>query len=485
VFKACELDDDDVEGSADDDLAYAFDAITAASARADILGASSSLGGSGATGDRADEIGPRCLVLEYYRKPCNDYMEGRHWIQVNRTIVWPRADDDEHPDGEAPLPEGFWPPVVGFGDTPIPGTIHEMGLLQPVVSLNCEYNTVNAKIEEHNIMMAMGGKWILSSADQGLRITTDPGQKLVSKGYDQNKPPIQAAMQALPAPVYAERERIISDVMLVASQNEIAMGKKPEGVSSGRGFLVLQEAVDSVLSPLLMGMEDGFAELGRRVLVLASRHYAVERLVRIRGNQGQWEVRSFKGADLGDSIDVQVQIGSMFPWSKSAKQDMVLSVLQALPGLVTDPATGAVDQAKVARYLDQGGIRAFEAEGNPDLIEVELEHGQFEDGQQPQIGFWQNHAAHLAAHAEFLKTERARFEKWPPRQQQAFLSHMQQTQLVLAGQVQRLAAPPEPTPGGAADPAGGPAAGIAGDAPASDLKLTAGDRASAEPGGGG
>jgi hypothetical protein len=51
--------------------------------------------------------------------------------------------------------------------------------------------------------------------------------------------------------------------------NDVGLGQKPEGVSSGRGFLVLQEAVDSVLTPTLFNIENAFQEIGRRMLVLA------------------------------------------------------------------------------------------------------------------------------------------------------------------------------------------------------------------------
>jgi hypothetical protein len=76
---------------------------------------------------------------------------------------------------------------------------------------------------------------------------------------------------------------------------------------------VLQEAVDAVLTPTLFNIENALQEVGRRMLVLARDHYTEERILKVRGHSGRWEIRSFMGADLGDSIDVQVQIGSSFP----------------------------------------------------------------------------------------------------------------------------------------------------------------------------
>jgi hypothetical protein len=95
---------------------------------------------------------------------------------------------------------------------------------------------------------------------------------------------------------------------------------------------VLQEAVDSVLTPTLFNIENALQEIGRRMLVLARDNYTEERILKVRGHNGRWEIRSFMGADLGDSIDVQVQIGSSFPWSKAARQDLALDIVSKLPG---------------------------------------------------------------------------------------------------------------------------------------------------------
>jgi hypothetical protein len=131
-----------------------------------------------------------------------------------------------------------------------------------------------------------------------------------------------------------------------------------------------------VLTPTLFNIENALQEVGRRMLVLARDHYREERILKVRGHSGRWEIRSFMGADLGDSIDVQVQIGSSFPWSKAARQDLALSSCQA-PARCLPP--GSIDMTKVAKILDVGGIQAFEPETDPDETEVMLEHAQFEE----------------------------------------------------------------------------------------------------------
>jgi hypothetical protein len=422
-----ELEEDDLELGTDDELEEVDDLI------ANAAGATEMLGVTSLAGDQQSAIGARALVIEYYRKPDDEFKAGRHWIQVNKTIV---VDEE-------PLPEGFWPPIIDIDDVPVPGSPHALGLIGQVAPLNREYNTLNGKIAEHNVMMAMGGKWVVHPIDKNLKITTDPGQKLESKGYAEGKPPVQADIKTLPEGVYRERERILQDLQLVASMNDVGLGQKPEGVSSGRGFLVLQEATDAVLTPTLMNIELALQELGRRMLVIARRHYREERILKVRGHNGRWEIRSFMGADLGDSIDVQVQIGSSFPWSKSARQDLALSVIQGIGPLLPP---GTLDMAKVSKILDVGGIQAFEPESDPDEQEVLLEHAQFEEFNPdkgilsiPQLGFWQNHARHYDEHIRLLKSERSRFARWHPEAQAAFLDHVLQTRQVIQTQGASLA----------------------------------------------
>lgn len=441
-----DIDPEEIQLNEDDALSQFEDLIASSSGADTILGLVQPSGNS-----RDQVVGDRCLVLRYYRKPCKDYPDGRHWVQINRTPV----PDPETGDFEQPLPEGFWPPLVHIGDVPVPGQVHSLGLISQCVGLNREYNGLNGRIKEHNNTMARGGKWIVTRADANLKITTDPGQKLVSDGYLMGMPPTQAKMEALPAQVYQERERILNDLFLVSGVNQVAMGQVPDGVTAGRAFLVMQEATDSVLAPTLTNIELAMQEIGRRELVLAQRHVSEKRIIKVRGAMGQWEIRSFTGADLGDGIDVQVQMGSSFPWSKAARLDTILSAIQTMPGLVVDPKTQAVDTVKFARLTDIGGLQAFQMEGDPDMIEVQMEHSMFEqfhpetgEGSMPQLGFWQNHNTHFTLHAELMKRDRTRMEKWSPVAQQAFIQHMLMHLQAIQGQAQQLM----PSGGGGAPP---------------------------------
>lgn len=391
-------------------------------------------------GTSQDEaIGPRALLVEYYRQPDAEHPEGRHWISCGDKMVFPKPGDPEYPTGEAPLPNGFWPPLIGVSSLPIPGQPQALGVLTQVVPLNEQLNSLDGKIKEHEVTMAMGGKWVVHPADKGLKITSDPAQVLQSAGYAAGAPPMQAKLNALPVEIYNERSVLMDKVRTVASLSEIDLGKKPEGVSAGRAFLVMQEVTDSVLGPDLQSWEEALEEVGRRQLILAQRHYREPRKIAIRGVRGEWEVRSFDGADLTDGLDVRVQVGSTFPWSKAAQWDTRLDILTTVPTLVTND-DGTFNPEKFSKFMDPGssGLATFESDENPDLVEVNREHAMFEvldpakgEQQVPQLGFWQAHAKHLEAHYDFLKRDRGRFDRWTPFAQRAFLRHCQEHALAV------------------------------------------------------
>jgi hypothetical protein len=486
-------------------------------------------------------IGDRILVIEYYAKPDDDFPEGRHWITAGVKKVWPPedaaqakaaekkepveadegGDDSPEPeapifkDGEAPLPFGFWPPLVSCMDTPIPGQPAGAPLLQQVVPINEQLDVLDGKIAEKHVMDTMGGIWFVSNEDKDIKITSEPGQVIPSAAMTRRGSayaPFQAEMKALAEPVYRERDVLNSKIQLVTGISGPELSRKPEGTASGRALLVTQETSDAVLMPLLFALESALEEVGRRQLIIAQKYYREERVIAVRKTDGKYIYRTFRGADLRDGHDVRVQVGSAFPWNKSAQWDARMAFLQAVPGLYTNMTTGVVDEEKLARYMDSGvpGLAAFESDEDPDLVEIEREHLMFENydptspdssHQLPQIAFWQNSPKHLKGHYDFMKKDFARFSKWHPAAQVAFKSHMMLTAVAIEDAASRMmggaAAPgPEadaapdaareaaPAPGGAppapapAPPGAPPLELVKPGQPEPGARLTAGDRAS-------
>src|SRR5207253_6625358 len=147
-------------------------------------------------------------------------------IVCGRQIVFPKPGDEDYDNGEAPLPNGFWPPLVPLLDTPVPGQPQALGLIPQVVPLNEQLNYIDGKIAEHNVTMAMGGIWWVHPDDKNIQITSEPGQVKVSKGYVSGKPPVQAELKPLPEAIYNERSVQQEKIQLVSGLGQLGLGQK-------------------------------------------------------------------------------------------------------------------------------------------------------------------------------------------------------------------------------------------------------------------
>ena len=113
-----------------------------------------------------------------------------------------------------------------------------------------------------------------------------------------------------------------------------------------------------------------------------------------------------------------------------------------------------IDREAFATFVDTAGtgLQAFESDEDPDLVEIDREHVQFESGETPLIAFWQNHAKHLEGHFAFMKRDYGRYDRWPKAAQAAFVDHMRQTVKAVdnlaAMAAQAAQGPPPPLEGG-------------------------------------
>lgn len=370
---------------------------------------------------------PKAYLFHYYQRPDAEYPYGRHWVTCNQTVI-------EMP---GPLPDGIWPPVVLFWDVDVAGQLHGDATMTDAVGLQREYNEICSQIKEHHNLL-LRGKWLVpigSNIRRG-QITTQPGEVIQ---HTPGLPPVMADLKALPPKMYEERDRCLADFEFITSMHKISMGQPPPGVTSGRAFLTLQEADDSDLGPFIQMLENGVAKLGWLTIQLIQQFYDDERLIRIAGENRDYRVRSFRGADLDAIVDVQPQSGSAFPWNTVAKQNMMIDLAQTVPQIFLDPDTGQFDVERFRRLLPVGGEEAVGLASDLDVAEAKREEEAFElfAGEMDEVGNpmipmvqeWQNHMVHARQHARVLKS--TAFLKWPPQNQLMLIQHWAETQAKL------------------------------------------------------
>lgn len=370
---------------------------------------------------------PKALVIHYYEKPNTTYPHGRYWASAGRTLL------------EAPgmLPDNIWPIVIHLKDMEAPGHFLGESAMTAAVGLQKEYNEISGQIKEHHNIM-LRGKWLVplgANINRG-QITSRPGEVIQ---HTPGLEPQMVDMKALPVKVYEERDKVMLDFEFITGAHKVSMGDAPAGVTSGRAFLTLQEADDTDLGPTVEMVEESVAKLSWLMLQLVQQYYEEERMLRVSGGGRSFTVRAFRGADLDSIVDVEPQVGSAFPWSKTAKQSMFIELARAVPMVFQDPETGIFDIDRFRSVLPVGGEEAVGQASDADVNEALREEEEFEtwDGQVDEFGDpmpplpapqqWQHHAAHLRQHAKLLKS--ASFKRWPPQNQQAFMDHYGQTNI--------------------------------------------------------
>lgn len=410
-------------------------------------------------GDQRDDEVPKAIIIHYHEKPSREYPNGRYWVSA-------RDVELEEPQD---LPDGIFP-LIHMRDLEVPGRFYAMSTLESIVGLNREYNEVNQQVLEHHALMTKG-KWIAprGSGITAGNITSQPGEVLTPNPGFEIK---QVDIKPLPPAVYQERERVLADFEIVSGIRKVSMGQNPPGVTAGVAILQLQEADDTDLGPFLAMLEECVASVARAFLRIIRERYDTERLIYVPGENRRYLVRAFRGSDLEGAVDVVPVAESSFPWSKTAKQAMILDMLQRAPQVFMDPDTGQLDVQKLARLLPVGGLDSLAQGQDIDVQEAMREEEMFEtlgieSNELPMVEWWQNHHIHYNQHVRVLKS--AKFREWPRRNQELFKLHVMQhdqmrAQAMAAGTAspagQQMVAAAQQAAG---PPTGAPVAGTAGE----------------------
>lgn len=120
---------------------------------------------------------------------------------------------------------------------------------------------------------------------------------------------------------------------------DVIKGARPEGVSAGIALQILQERGMSRYGPLFILWEFAWSEWARQALEIFREFATEERLLRIKGRDGQWQVQKFIGADLQGRVDVVPEAGSSMPRSSLVDRAELeqLVAIGVLPPPRTDP----------------------------------------------------------------------------------------------------------------------------------------------------
>lgn len=356
-------------------------------------------------------------INEFWAKPSSEYPKGRRAVWIKNKVLF----DDTNPYDCCPY--------IMFKNIEVPGRVWPTSIAEQLRGPQTELNKVKSQIAENR--NRIGNPTILASKQS----VADPNafeSAMAQPGgifyYDDNNGPnaAPAYLQSpqLPPYVLQEVDRIEQSIQEISGQHEATSGNVPSGVTSAAAINLLQEADDTRLGPAVSDMEDGLARVGQKILTLVSKFYSDSRTIRIAGEDATWRIFDFRGSMLRDNTHVVVQTGSAFPQSKAAKQ----AALQEL--LTFFVQSGQPLQGKnLARFLkdwDVGGLERLVDELSEDEQQVNRENQRLGKGEMLPINSYDDDAAHISGHQDFMKT--ASYDQINPMAKQVFENHVAQHQ---------------------------------------------------------
>lgn len=247
-----------------------------------------------------------------------------------------------------------------------------------------------------------------------------PGEEILYDSTVSDAVPQAFKPPEMPRYVLEQEQKIIDAMTEISGQREVSNATVPTGVTAASAINLLQEADDTRIGPEIQDMEFALGQAGTKVARLRAKYNSDERLIRIAGEDGNWDIFAFRGAMMGEEPTVECQAGSAMPRSKAAKQAAGLEVLGLMfqYGMVPeqrdlrmffrDYEVGALDRLF-------GGLTATERQ-------IQAENQAMTQGNAMPINAFDVDEDHIDGHEEYQRLDR--YRQLPPEVQQLIEVHV-------------------------------------------------------------
>jgi hypothetical protein len=373
-------------------------------------------------------------VREYWCRPNKDHPQGCRKVWVLSTIGKKLASQllevDEKPSDPMPY--------VMFSGIPMPGRLMPMAVVDALRGPQTELNKVESQLAENR--NRVGNPKLLVSR-QAVQDPDKFAEEHAKPGgiywYDDVGSP-NAKPDVLPAPAMPEYVTdqiplIVQALQEISGQHEVSSAQVPPGVTAASAINLLMEADDTMLAPDVADHEEELSKLGCKLLELVSKFYTDARTIQIGGDNASWQIFDFRGSMLRDNLHVEVQAGSAFPQSKSAKQAAMQDLLTFFVQSGNPP-----HGRQLAQFLQDwevGGADRLIEEYTVQEQAANRENVLMSQGVPQPLNPYDKDEEHIANHEDFENA--ARFKQLPQPIQQLHLAHTQAHRDRLAQQQQQ------------------------------------------------
>lgn len=358
----------------------AMEAFT--SSQITLQGILSHFGGSNVKGEGA-------VVINFYLQPNSEYPKGLFVVAANGIIL----EKSNYPFTHYHLEQ--------FKDIDVPGVFWGKAKIEEAITLQKTWNKTITSIDIFNQQIAKGK--FLSPRGSRLEVAPDDthGEILEYTPVLGHKPEYMD-IKGLPQSLLWSLETTGQSLKDLFSQHEPTMGTNRSDLRSGNMAMFLREQDAHGMIPTHMIFEEALEAVMSRVLRRVQRGYTEERMLKIRGDSGDFEVFAFKGADLRNNTDVSVQSESSMPDSRSAREQQILGRLKE--GLYGDPQDPRV-RRQVLQMVDAAVVKDVFSGERLDEIYAEWENQMLFKGVETYlVNQYDDPAIHIESHNRFRKS---------------------------------------------------------------------------------
>ncbi len=354
------------------------------------------------------------MSKELYKKPCAEFPKGLHLIGANGIIL---------EKGDFPYTEFS---MEHFKDIEIPGVFWGMATMELGVPQQKSWNRNVSGIDEFNRLLGKGKVLV----PRGANLEADPDDthgELLYYTPQMGLKPEQMTLKSLPQTYTLQLEIIQKSLQDLFSQQEVSRGTNRSDIRSGEMVELLLEQASIPRIPTHYSKEEALEKTSSRVLRRIAKGYTSERMLKIVGDEGEYELTAFTGADLRDNTDVKVKKESSLPDSRATRALVIERRFQA--GWYGDPADPEV-RRQVHNMTDDATVKNIYSDTRADEDNARVENQTMIMGEidSLEINEYDDHFIHVKEHNRFRKSrdfQKARFQD-PQRflaVEQVFIEH--------------------------------------------------------------
>ena len=276
------------------------------------------------------DIGRRVTEYWYWQLPDATYPEGLLAIclgqnQSLNVYKGPLPYFATRSDGS----KDYFLPFVFFPQELVPGSAWPKTVANDVALKQKQRNQVEKHIDDMTHSMANAIIWMPQGANVSAPITGLNGQIITYNSLTSNKRPEREAGLPLNQSLVQRLVEIDKDIQEISNIFDVLSGNRPEGVSAGITLQILKERGESRFGPMFILWNHSWAEWSRQMIEIFRMFASEERLLKIKGRDGKWEVQKFMQADLRGRIDVVPEAGVSMPQSTMARRAEMEQVVAA------------------------------------------------------------------------------------------------------------------------------------------------------------